>query len=96
MLRAGFRTGDDYALDGVRRRSGCVAESECRFREDRDLDWNKKTAPHCYFGRGRRRTIIGGSNALTKEADPNDDLQSFEDKVASRVWELGRYTRSQI
>ncbi len=33
---------------------------------------------------------------MTKEADPNDELQSFEDKVASRVWELGRYTRSQI
>jgi hypothetical protein len=33
---------------------------------------------------------------MTKEADPNDDQQSFEDKVASRVWDLGRYTRGQI
>ena len=33
---------------------------------------------------------------MNKEADPNDDQQSFEDKVASRVWDLGRYTRGQI
>jgi hypothetical protein len=33
---------------------------------------------------------------MTKEADPNDDQQSFEDKVASRVWDLGRYALGRI
>ncbi len=33
---------------------------------------------------------------MTKEADPNDDQQSFEDILSSRVWDLGRYTKGRI